>query len=261
VLRSCLCTQEQFETPWFKKWIAELKREPFLRRKLWELCYIAQALNERGMLAPEKRGLGFGVGQEDLSALFASYGCCIVATDLDLKEAKKAGWVDDTHQHASDLTTLNKRGLCDPVKFKQLVSYRNVNMREIPLDLVEFDFLWSTCAFEHLGTIELGTQFVFRAMDCLRPGGVAVHTTEFNIPSNADTISEGGTVLFRRQDIEAIADHLTSKGHRIQLKLDLGSGPADHYVDVPPYGGESHLKFGIESYVTTGIGLIIEKAG
>ena len=53
-----------------------------LHRKIWEFCFIAQALDERGMLARGRRGLGFAVGTEPLPAMFASRGCAIVATDL-----------------------------------------------------------------------------------------------------------------------------------------------------------------------------------
>lgn len=45
-----------------------------LNRKIWEWCYVAEALSERGMLLPGRRGLGFAVGQEPLVALFASAG-------------------------------------------------------------------------------------------------------------------------------------------------------------------------------------------
>ena len=81
-------------------------------------------------------------------------------------------------------------------------------MRQLPPDLDGFNFTWSACAFEHLGSIKLGQEFIQNQMHCLRPGGVAVHTTEYNVLSNADTISEGETVLFRRRDVERIVKHL-----------------------------------------------------
>ena len=52
-----------------------------LHRKMWEWLFIAEALRERGMLAAGRSGLGFGVGQEPLVALFAAAGCDVVATD------------------------------------------------------------------------------------------------------------------------------------------------------------------------------------
>lgn len=258
MLKSRLCTEEQFSAAEYREWCSRIHEAPRLHRKQWEFYYIAQALSERGMLREGRRGLGFGVGQEPLSALFASLGCSIVATDLDLATAQRFGWVD-TSQHAGGLTSLNTRGLCPDEQFARLVSFRIVDMNAIPADLSGFDFVWSSCSFEHVGTIDLGKRFVLRAMDCLRPGGVAVHTTEFNVSSNFYTLFSGGTVLFRRTDIESLANQLTAAGYRIDLDFDLGSSPADQYVDHPPYKSEPHLKLAIADYVSTSLGLIIEK--
>lgn len=258
-LKSVACTQAQLESPTFRAWVAALG-EPFkLHRKLWEFCYIAQALDERGMLAPGKRGLGFGVGREPLAAYFASRGCEVVATDLEAERAVEGGWVE-TNQHASGLAHLNERGLCDPVAFAERVAFRNVDMNHIPADLRGFDFTWSSCSFEHVGSIELGKRFLVNQMDCLRPGGVAVHTTEYNLSSDEETIDDNpALVLFRRRDLIDMADRLRALGHAIELDLSLGDGPADNYVDLPPYGNDPHLRLLWDRFATTSVGLIAEK--
>src|SRR6266542_2731592 len=92
-LHSCPCTQEQLESPTFRWWIEQVGLGHGLHRKLWEFAYVAQALYERGVLGPGKRGLGFAVGQEPLPALFASRGCTIVASDLHTEKVS-AGWKD-----------------------------------------------------------------------------------------------------------------------------------------------------------------------
>ena len=51
-------------------------------------------------------------------------------------------------------------------------------MRDLPDDLGSFDFIWSSCSFEHLGSLGEGERFVLEALRFLKPGGVAVHTTE-----------------------------------------------------------------------------------
>ena len=72
-------------------------------------------------------------------------------------------------------------------------------MNHLPDDLRGFDFTWSSCALEHLGTLAAGADFVVAQMDCLRPGGVAVHTTEFLVdqrrPGRADGRGGGDGVL------------------------------------------------------------------
>jgi hypothetical protein len=79
MLQSSPCTVRQFQSPVFQKWCARIKWPlDHVHRKGWEWCYIAQALRERGMLQPGKRGLGFAVGREPLVDLFASHGCEIM---------------------------------------------------------------------------------------------------------------------------------------------------------------------------------------
>ncbi|MBX5490948.1 MAG: class I SAM-dependent methyltransferase [Chloroflexi bacterium] len=259
LLKSCLCTQAGLESPALRQWIEPLRETFHVHRKLWEYCYIVQALAERGLLAPGRRGLGFAVGQEPLAALFASLGCEIVATDLAEERAREQGWVA-SNQHASNLAVLNQRGICDPAVFAERVTFRYVDMNDIPPDLDGFDFLWSSCAFEHLGTIEHGKRFVERAMDCLVPGGVAVHTTEYNVSSNTATVDHGGYVLFRRRDIEDLAERLRRRGHEIVLDFDPGRGEYDRQFDAPPYQETVHLKLQVSGFIATSIGLIIRKA-
>jgi len=93
-LKSCMCTQAQLESATFRRWVDRLREEFLLMRKLWEWAFILQALEERGMLQPGRRGLRFAVGQEPLAALFASYGCTIVATDLGSESPESASWTE-----------------------------------------------------------------------------------------------------------------------------------------------------------------------
>jgi hypothetical protein len=63
MLNSKLCNQNDFEKDWFREACVKLHERHNYHRKLWEFCFIYQALLERGMLVPGKRGLGFGVGK------------------------------------------------------------------------------------------------------------------------------------------------------------------------------------------------------
>jgi REP element-mobilizing transposase RayT len=273
MLKSRMCSLDELRSfePWVERLRSAIPRfgimrpdgSVFVHRKTWEWGYIAQALAERGMLGLGKRGLGFAVGREPVPALFASMGCQVLATDLGEAEAEKAGWVK-TAQHADSLATLEYPGLCAPADFRQRVTFRPLDMRALPDDLTgSFDFTWSACSLEHLGSIDQGIKFILDAMRLLRRGGVAIHTTEFNVTSllyETDTLSEGGTVLFRREDIERAASLLRRDGHRVELDWTYGATTEDRYVDVPPYRHDPHLKLRVESFVTTSIGLIIEAA-
>jgi 2-polyprenyl-3-methyl-5-hydroxy-6-metoxy-1,4-benzoquinol methylase len=251
--------QEDLESEDFQKWCLSLGERPMhMHRKVWEWCYITQALHERGLLRIDSRGLGFAVGQEPLASFFASRGATILATDLWEEVAEDAGWVD-TDQHASGLESLNSLGLCPPELFRERVSFRNVDMNQIPNDLIGFDFVWSACALEHLGSLEFGAEFIFNSMTCLRPGGIAVHTTEYNVSSNTSTVDDDSTVLYRRIDLESIVAELREAGHRVQITFEQGTGDIDEIVDVAPYSHDPHLKLQWGQYVITSFGLIVQK--
>jgi hypothetical protein len=156
---------------------------------------------------------------------------------------------------------LNSRSICPNDAFVERVAFREVDMRVIPEDLRGFDFLWSSCALEHLGGLPCGIDFVMNAMDCLKPGGVAVHTTEFNCESDDATVETGHSVIYRKRDLLALAGRLAAMGHTIEpFDFDLGDTEADHYVDEPPYAGRTHLKLRLGGFTSTSFGLIIRKA-
>jgi SAM-dependent methyltransferase len=260
LLTSCLCTEQRLRSPEFQNWCALLGESPgHLHRKIWEFCFICEALAERGLLSSATRGLGFAVGQEPLSSLFASCGVDIVATDLATEEAQKIGWVD-TGEHASGIAALNKRNLCDPKVFSERVGFQFCDMNNISAAFDgKFDFVWSACAFEHLGSIKLGQEFVYNSIECLKPGGVAVHTTEYNISSKTETVDNEGTVIYRQCDIQEIINTLLRQGHSVEMDWNEGNGAADQFIDVAPYAHNPHLKLQLGKYVTTSIGLIIRK--
>ena len=257
---SRLCTQSELVSEDFQKW-ASILREPHmnLHRKLWEWCFITDVLDKEGMLALGQKGLGFAVGREPLVSFFASRGVEILASDLDVERAANAGWVG-SNEHAASLEILNERGICPAEVFADKVRFREVDMNNFSFnELGQFDFVWSSCAFEHLGSLEHGLKYVENAMDCVKPGGLAVHTTEFNVGSNEETHSEGGTVIYRRQDIDELVNRLRNAGHLIKIKYNFGDQPSDYNVDVPPYTHDVHLKLHLMGHTTTSIGLVIRK--
>lgn len=255
------CTMSDLDSGIFRYWATELRDVPGQpHRKLWEWSYIAQALFERGFLKENSRGLGFAVGREPLPALFASRGCNVVATDLTLKDATKEGW-NDGRQHSASIEHLNVRGICSAEKMAELVRFRTVNMREIPSDIGTFDFLWSSCAMEHLGSLRHGMNFVIDAMKCLRPGGIAIHTTELNCESETKTVESGRDVVYRKREFIELKAELSAFGHQMApLDFRLGATPEDLYVDEPPYVGKTHLKLRIGGFASTSFGLIVKAA-
>ncbi len=257
--RSELCKAMDYQSAWYKRWCDELSEVPNFHRKQWEFVYVMQALWERGCIIPGNKGLVFAVGTEPLPALFAQYGCTILATDIFPEEGIAKGW-NNGNQLCFGKESLNTRGLCDPEAFNRLVSYRAVDMNDIPADLAGFDFNWSSCSFEHLGTLEKGFDFLRNQLKTLRPGGWSVHTTEFNVSSNDETQENNDTVIYRHRDIEKIAAELRKEGHFVEeTDYSLGGLPEDYMVDTEPHLQDIHLKLQVGKYVVTSIGLIIRK--
>ena len=257
---SRLCKQADCTSDAFRYWCDRLGRRPSLARKLWELVFIAQSLFERGLLTPGRRGLAFGVGREPLPALFASLGCDIVATDQGSEAARRAGW-EQTDQHAAGLQALEFPRICDPDVFRERVTFEVADMNDIPEKFRDgFDFCWSACSLEHLGSLEHGLAFVENAMGSLKWGGVAIHTTEFNLSSNRETFESQGLSIYRRRDILGLVNRLTSAGYDVEpVDFDPGEALLDGYVDLPPYREEPHLRLRIGQYDCTSIGIIISR--
>lgn len=257
--RSELCKAKDYQANWFIHWCNQLSEKPNFHRKQWEFVFVMQALWERGCIAAGKKGLVFAVGTEPLPAMFASFGCSILATDIFPEKGIEMGW-DNGNQLCFGIESLNTRQLCDVEDFNRLVQYRPVDMNDIPDDLAGFDFNWSSCSFEHLGTLDKGFQFLKNQMKTLKPGGWAVHTTEYNVSSNDETQENNNTVIYRQRDIEHIVNELRADGHFVEeVDFSLGGLPEDFMVDVEPHQQKIHLKLQVDKYVVTSIALIIKK--
>ncbi len=120
-----------------------------------------------------------------------------------------------------------------------------------------------------------GLDFIENSVATLRPGGVAVHTTEFNFLNDEETVDNWPTVLFQRKHFRELADRLTAAGHHVApLNFDVGRGVLDKFIDIPPYehdwtpemirqwgGNAQHLKLNIDGFASTCFGLIIRRGG
>ncbi|WP_435212704.1 methyltransferase type 11 [Luminiphilus sp. nBUS_16] len=258
VFGSECCRFDHFQMPLFKHWIDRLGYGHAYHRKLWEFVFILQSLKDHGMLSQGCRGLGFAVGTERIPDLLASCGVSVLATDLHQDEGIAKGWADSSQLAVSQADLFS--GISEKEQFDQMVDFANVDMNSIPANLQDFDFCWSSCAFEHLGSIEAGKAFVKNSLDTLRSGGLAVHTTELNLSSDEDTVTSGGTVLFRRRDFREIASALRKEGHTVApLNFYQGNHPLDQYIDMPPYSNDVHLRLSLMEYSTTSFGLVILK--
>jgi len=120
--------------------------------------------------------------------------------------------------------------------------------------------IWSSCAFEHVGTPAAGAAFVLESAKRLVPGGTAVHTTEVRVDGGAD-LDLGGTILYSVATIKQLVDDLIADGFEVKADYDI---PWDHehdcFVDEPPFSFEpAHLKLRLGGAITSSYGLVVSR--
>ncbi len=256
---------KDFSSDWYKKWSALLKQEKgfnstqTFHNKSWQNAIILQALDERGYLKPGNTALGFGVGTERVPSALAALGLKVTATDQDFKSGKRGGW--DNGQLTRTRNDLNQYGIASKKVFDKNVEFENCDMTKISRKFNnKYDIIWSNCALGHLGSIPESLKFIEKSLDCLKPGGIAVHTTETNVVSNTDTIETGGTVIFRRSDLTGLLYKLRKLGYECSpLVLNFGSDVEDKGFSFDPFDDNVLLKLNAGGYILSQMVLIIRK--
>lgn len=254
------CCASDFLHPEFARFCAVLGLIPMFHRKYWEWIFILHHAIRTGAVGPGQRALGFAVGTEPLPSAFAQLGASVMATDAPHDLGVKAGW-QKSGEFAAKLDDLYHSRVVDRATFEDRVTFAECDMTRIPADLSGYDFCWSSCSFEHLGTLQAGFDFVVESVErTLRLGGVACHTTELNVASDVDTIETGPTVLYRKRDILSLIERLERRGHVVEpFTIAPDTHVLDFFVDTPPYAAPPHLKLQLLGYVSTSVGLIVRR--
>jgi 2-polyprenyl-3-methyl-5-hydroxy-6-metoxy-1,4-benzoquinol methylase len=242
-------------------WGSEQATIDIPHRKVWEFCYILRAAEQHDKLKPGLTAVGFGVGQEPLPAALAKFGLSVLATDLDARAEESAAWAA-TGQHLSQLSALSRPDVVSDAVLEERVRMRPVDMNRLPNDLGHFDLVWSACALEHLGSPDAGMAFIRRSLELLRPGGIAVHTTELELTPRATTADYGHMAVYRVVDLDRLADRVRNMGFEIATNWYVPlEAPADRWISLPPYphNDPAHLKLLIGQSVSTSVGLLIRR--
>jgi SAM-dependent methyltransferase len=250
------CTHAQFNDPAFLEIIQALGLKPAASRQQWEQAYAVSVLATAGMIAPGRRGLGFGVGRERIPSLLASRGAQVLATDRP-EESE-----NPQRRIRMQAAALFYPDIVHLAEYEALVDYAPLDMNAVPAELDgQFDFCWSVSALDRLGIREKALAFIDASLRVLKPGGIAVHTFEFNISSNQVTVNNSDVTALRRQDIERLAMSLREAGHSIDpLNFHPGLDPLDEEVQSGP-GTPVRPKRRYGAHVLTPFGLVMRKAG
>jgi hypothetical protein len=259
------------ESDWSRYWLKEIHDPLRYHRKQWEFVFVLQTLFENDCFG--KVGLGLACGRELTPSYLISKGCMIYAGDkpLDKSELPSNVW-KNSKQYTESSELLYYGHLVSRKDFVNRLKPMNIDMNDIPDSLYEkFDFCWSICAIEHLGSIENGINFLINSLNLLKTGGISVHTTEFNVYSN-EHFETPNTCLFTQNDFMLLADKIHN-GRLFPFDFNIGNGVFDNYVDIPPFPGQvllrtdrlmpkcecPHLKVSCDKYVTTCAGIIMQK--
>jgi hypothetical protein len=135
-------------------------------------------------------------------------------------------------------------------------------MNAVPDDLGRFDLIWSCCALEHLGSPQAGLDFVTSTLQLLEPGGVSVHTTEFELTARNQTADWGNLAIYRREDLDRLAERVRGLGFEIETNWYVSMDtPADRWIALPPYPPDdpAHLKLLIGESVSTSVGILVRR--
>tara|TARA_E500000331_G_C17179964_1_gene680100 strand:+ start:126 stop:1124 length:999 start_codon:yes stop_codon:yes gene_type:complete len=258
---SDLCRFEDMHSPEYRYICNNIFKLPVCyQRKQWEWLYIYFRLLENKVLENNKKGLGFGVGTEPLAAIFANLGCKILATDAPLENNSE--WIK-TGQHSSEIKSLQNENIISNKEFNNLCSFKVLDMNvheDIPYG---YDFQWSSCVIEHLGSLEMIKRFLIESSKKLNKGGIAVHTTELNLTSNENTYNHPQCYVFRRKDLDQLSLELKDNGLNMKsIIYNVGNHPYNYSVDIPDikgFGNDLHLRSLIGGYVCTSVGIVISK--
>jgi len=191
---------------------------------------------------------------------FVKNGARVTITDMPEDQGTRKGW-NNTNQWASSVASAFRPGIVDRKIFEANVDFAAVDMNKIPQDLLknEFDFIWSCGSLEHVGSADRAEAFIKNSLKCLKPGGIAVHTTEFTVSSLNFTLEIGNLVTFSKTRMDSLVQDVRRLGYESEdIDYRGGTDPVDQHIDIQPYRGDNHLKLaGYGLVIHTSIGIII----
>ena len=257
---SANCQARDFYTKNYVAFCADIGEKVLLHRKRWEFAFISEHLSRAGALIPSLKGSASAWERNRFQRYLPPKGARYWR--LTRRQVPRVLAREATNQWSSGIAKLFRPKIISEELLRERVRFTFCDMASIPDDYINsFDFCWSACCFEHLGSLERGADFVVESIEkTLRPGGIACHTSELNVSSNVNTVEYGGTVLYRLQDVEKLIARIESRGHEVlKLPFEPGLSYIDHLVHVPPYSSEVHLKTRVGAFVTTSFGLVVRR--
>jgi len=213
-----LCRLTDSRNPHWRKGFTDLLFPPgenIFHRKVWEFCQTIYGLRKLKRLSPEAVVLGIGCGHEELMYFLANRVKVVYATDL-YEGAYLGG------ESAADV--LAHPDKYAPFRYREdRLNILRMDARRLDFEDGAFDFLFSLSSLEHFGKRKEQLAALKEMHRVLKPGGVAVLTTELILNR-----------LGRRRDyfrLEILNGIIRESGFILDEPLDLRV--EDEYANPP----------------------------
>ena len=164
----------------------------FEMAKAWEMTVCARTFLDHGVLRPDAEVLGVAAGSEHTAFWLTNYVKRVFVTDLYLMDA---GWKE-----------ANRDMLIAPERFAvpgtawnpDRMVVQNMDALSLRYEDCSFDGVFSCGSIEHFGSLADVARSMAEVGRVLKPGGIAVISTEFRI-DGPDGVGVRRTILFTRE--------------------------------------------------------------
>jgi hypothetical protein len=282
IIKSNLCSSEHFYLPDYHHFCYYIKYKPIMHRKIWEYFIINKNLEIHfNNKFYNKKGLGFAVGNEPLVPYFILKKNYITATDISKNNINYKKWFL-TNQNIDIgfnkyINPKSEKYMLDEETFNSYCEKLYINMNNLPkkINNNKYDFLWSSCALEHLGSVKKSFDFIIKSLKFLKKGGIAVHTTEYNYISNDKTLITEDCIIFLKSHFKILGKKLKKFGYKLlPINFNRENTFINNNVDVYPYNTvkdcklcnyilndnkKTHINLNISGYNSTSIFFVIIK--
>lgn len=256
-----------FSEPWFERWRITLGyNKGEYKRKIWELCWAMEILSNVGHTGggnfSGKSGISFGCGLERIGPHLAGLGANMLFTDVAVNKTIEEHWLK-TGQHCGGDLSKMEVSASTAGDWAERSEFQYYNMLDpIPKEWIgAFDFCYSMNSVDHIGSICQAQEFIIRSMKVLRPGGVAVYTSELALDGPEDAMCFGYTSFFRMRDIRHLVYALNWAGNKT-LNLNYGHDWSKETIDREPFSDPraNHILISIAGCLVTSFGIVAIKS-
>lgn len=269
-----VCDLSDFRDPELNELIREIFAEDLERfgprfpegreyRKHWEIAMSARALREAGSIRPDAEVLGVAAGREATIYWLSRHVRRVFATDLYLTDD---AW-SELDSDAAMLTDPGRHwaGEWNPRR----VVVQHMDALDLRYEDGSFDAVFSSGSIEHFGGHEEVHRAAREMHRVLRPGGVAVVSTEFRLEGPSPGLpgimmldrGDLTELLFEGVDWEPMSELDTSISEEtLSTVTDLADAVADRAAGRPEWSTYPHIVLRHDGHLFTSVHLAFRKA-